>query len=166
METRDLDHSTLFIIHIFIMNILLLNYLVAILSTTYENMQQSGIFKYKVNLYNYCESYLSAYKEVGYGELIMHPPPISGFWIFLIPFLWYKKLLIKMSKLLSYSIFWCENIALFSLFVTYEITIMPITYSKVFLNIVRWSEIFLTKIIYIGIWCLSGIFILSYYMCK
>ena len=51
METRNVSHSVLLILHVFFGNIILLNYLIAILSTTYENMKQSGIFRYKVNLY-------------------------------------------------------------------------------------------------------------------
>lgn len=51
MGTRELSHSILIIFHVFFANILLMNYLIAILSTTYENMKETGIFKYKVNLY-------------------------------------------------------------------------------------------------------------------
>ncbi len=51
MGERELSHSILIIGHVFFSNILLMNYLIAILSTTYENMKQSGIFRYKVNLY-------------------------------------------------------------------------------------------------------------------
>jgi hypothetical protein len=51
MDQRILSFSILLIIYVFFGNILLMNYLIAILSTTYENMKQTGIFKYKVNLY-------------------------------------------------------------------------------------------------------------------
>ena len=39
MQGRDISHSVLLIFHVFCSNILLMNYLVAILSTTYENMK-------------------------------------------------------------------------------------------------------------------------------
>jgi hypothetical protein len=51
MDQRILSFSILLVIYVFFGNILLMNYLIAILSTTYENMKQTGIFKYKVNLY-------------------------------------------------------------------------------------------------------------------
>ncbi len=51
MGERELSFSVLLIVYVFFGNILLMNYLIAILSTTYENMKQTGIFKYKVNLY-------------------------------------------------------------------------------------------------------------------
>lgn len=51
MGGRTLSYSILMMFHVFFSNVLLLNYLIAILSTTYDNMKQSGIFKYKKNLY-------------------------------------------------------------------------------------------------------------------
>lgn len=61
MEGREISHSVLTIFTVFFSNILLLNYLVAILSTTYDNMKESGIFRYKVNLYQYCERFIIAF---------------------------------------------------------------------------------------------------------
>jgi fucose 4-O-acetylase-like acetyltransferase len=61
MEGRDISHSVLLMFHVFITNIILMNYLVAILSTTYENMKQTGVFGYKVNLYQYCERFMKAF---------------------------------------------------------------------------------------------------------
>jgi len=86
MEKKEVVHSILLILHVFLTNVLLLNYLIAILSTTYENMQQSGIFKYKVNLYQYCERYMRAYAEGELGEFVLHPSPMSSFCIIMIPF--------------------------------------------------------------------------------
>ena len=51
MGGRSLSYSILMVFHVFFSNVLLLNYLIAILSTTYDNMKKSGIFKYKKNLY-------------------------------------------------------------------------------------------------------------------
>ena len=53
MGSRDLSHSILLIFVAFFTNILLLNFIIAILSTTYENMKESGIFRYKSNLFKY-----------------------------------------------------------------------------------------------------------------
>jgi len=63
MGTRNLSHSILLIFVAFLTNILLLNFVIAILSTTYENMKESGIFKYKSNLFKYCEKYLIAFRS-------------------------------------------------------------------------------------------------------
>lgn len=54
----DGAHSIWLIIHIFVANIFLLNYLIAILSTVYEEMTEKGDFEYKSNKYKYIERYL------------------------------------------------------------------------------------------------------------
>ena len=55
-EDED-THAILLILHIFISNIFLLNYLIAILSTVYEEMAELGDFAYKSNKYQYIERY-------------------------------------------------------------------------------------------------------------
>lgn len=102
MESKVIVHSLQLMMHVFLTNVLLLNYLIAILSTTYENMKQSGIFKYKVNLYKYCERYMTAYDEGGTGEFVLHPPPVSLTTIVLIPFIVNKTVFNKVSKFYSY----------------------------------------------------------------
>lgn len=87
MEGREYSHSLLTIFTVFFANILLMNYLIAILSTTYEKMRESGIFKYKCNLYQYCERYMVAFSEPAYGGLVIYPPPLCYLTILLIPFL-------------------------------------------------------------------------------
>jgi hypothetical protein len=51
MDDRILSYSCLIIFYVFMSNILLMNFLIAILSTTYELMKEKGVFFYKVNLF-------------------------------------------------------------------------------------------------------------------
>jgi hypothetical protein len=51
MKGRVISHSVLTVFHVFFTNIILMNYLIAILSSTYGKMKESGIFSFKVNLY-------------------------------------------------------------------------------------------------------------------
>lgn len=157
---QSIDTKFLLIIHVFTMNVLLLNYLIAILSTTYENMQQSGIFKYKVNLYKYCERYMNAHKEGALGELVLHPPPLSAFAVLLIPFVVNKKLMRFTSKVFSLTMHWVENLIFLNAFLVYEFFMCPLTYFKVYINIIRASEGLFTKIFYVGMWLVFGILIL------
>ena len=90
MGDRELSHSILLIVHVFFANILLMNYLIAILSTTYENMKETGIFRYKVNLYQYCERYMIAFSDPSYGEIVLHAPPLSYISIVMFPFLVFR----------------------------------------------------------------------------
>ena len=87
MGGRELSFSVLIMFYVFFSNILLLNYLIAILSTTYENMKKSAVFKYKKIMFRYCERFLVAFKDEYYGELLLHPPPLSYLCLILIPFL-------------------------------------------------------------------------------
>jgi len=50
-------HSILLMTHVFISTIFLLNYLIAILSTVYNQMLEKGDFSYKSNKYQYIERY-------------------------------------------------------------------------------------------------------------
>jgi hypothetical protein len=51
------SNSALTMIHVFLSNIFLLNFLVAILSTVYEIMQEHGEFAFKKNKYEFIEKY-------------------------------------------------------------------------------------------------------------
>jgi hypothetical protein len=93
MGDRVISHSLLTVFTVFFANILLMNYLIAILSTTYDKMKESGVFKYKCNLHTYCERYLIAFNEKGLGEFIIHPPPISFTLIIMFPFMLSRRVL-------------------------------------------------------------------------
>ena len=80
-------HAIIMILHLYIANIFLLNYLVAILSTVYGDMGEKGAFFYKVFKYKYIERYLIAFKDKnGYSELIIHAPPMNMFLLAIVPF--------------------------------------------------------------------------------
>lgn len=97
MQGREISHSMLTIFTVFFANILLMNYLIAILSTTYDKMKESGVFKYKCNLHIYCERYLIAFSEKGIGEFVIHPPPISFSLFLIFPFIFSRKALTKVQ---------------------------------------------------------------------
>ena len=50
-------HDIALLFHIFVANIFLLNYLIAILSTVYEKANELGSFAYQSNKYQYIERY-------------------------------------------------------------------------------------------------------------
>lgn len=64
---RQTSFSIFMIIHLFISSILLLNYLIAILSTVYEVMRDFGDFSFKAGLYSYCERYLIPFDDPRFG---------------------------------------------------------------------------------------------------
>ncbi len=136
MGARELSFSVLQIIFVFFGNILLLNYLIAILSTTYENMKQTGIFKYKVNLYQYCQRFMIAFEEKAYGEIVLHPPPLSYLSTMMIPFVWSSVLMTYVTKGFSYMMHWLENLFFLAGFLFIELALFPVAFLKVLLNLV------------------------------
>lgn len=157
MGDRALSYSVLIIAHVFFANVLLMNYLIAILSTTYENMKQSGIFRYKVNLYKYCERFMIAFNNESYGELVLHPPPVSYLCIVMLPFLFSKNMMVKVSSYFSYGMFWLENTLLISAFFMLEVVICPLVYIKVWINILRNSIGAVKTLINSAVWTLIGV---------
>jgi hypothetical protein len=140
MEGREVSHSMLTILHVFFTNIILMNYLIAILSSTYEKMRQSGVFSFKVNLYQYCERYLIAFNDRDYGEIVLHAPPLSYIWSILLPFMWSRTVVAALTKVISYLMFWIENIVFIAFFILLEFALMPIAYFKIWFNIITNSS--------------------------
>lgn len=157
-------HTLFMIFHIYVANIFLLNYLVAILSTIYEEMDEGpGDFMFKCYKYNYIERYELAFQDdLGYNELVLHPPPLNFFSVFLWPFLFSSKLMKKYS--LKYSIinFWAENIFVYipGQFL-YELWLIPQIYIKIAFNIVKLADPF-QKVYLIIFWLIYGPFYLMY----
>jgi len=94
-------------------------------------MRISGIFAFKVNLYSYCERYMIAFKDRAYGEMVIHPPPLSFLVAVLLPFSFSRATMKKMAKGVSFAIFWIENIVYIVLFIALEILISPIAFGKI-----------------------------------
>jgi len=134
---RELTHTILTIGTVFFSNVMLLNYLIAILSTTYNNMRETGIFKYKCNLFYYCERYSIAFSDLPYGEMVLHPPPLSYLTIFMILFTPFRGCMVYVSKFFSYLMFWIENSVFVFIFFILELIIMPLAYLKIWFNIIK-----------------------------
>jgi len=157
MEERELSFSILQIVYVFFGNILLMNYLIAILSTTYENMKQTGIFKYKVNLYQYCERFMIAFDEKSYGEIVLHPPPLSYMSTLMIPFVFSSFLMQYITKGFSYMMHWLENLIFIFGFLLFEFLLFPIAYLKIWVNIILNSLGVLMTLCNCLSWALLGI---------
>jgi len=83
---KSKEHTVFLFFHIYIANVFLLNYLVAILSTVYGESMEIGEFSYNCNKYLYIERYNIAFQDKnGYSELVLYPPPVNMMLIFLLP---------------------------------------------------------------------------------
>jgi hypothetical protein len=162
MGSRDLSHSILLIFVAFFTNILLLNFIIAILSTTYENMKESGIFRYKSNLFKYCERYLIAFRSE-YQELVLQPAPLCYFSLILVPFTPSASKTAKAGKKFSYFMYWIENVVFLVLFLFLEFVMTPVMFCKNYYHIWSSSQTLLPKIFISVSWTLAGpVFIVIY----
>lgn len=175
MSGRVISHSLLTVFHVFFTNIILMNYLIAILSSTYGKMRESGVFSFKVNLYQYCERFLTAFKDRAYGELVMHPPPLSFGVGLLLPFIMSRDVMTRFSKYMSYFFYWLENIVYMLAFFIFELLISPFVYVKIWLNL---SNLFYIhnfesngsgkcqSFLYLVLWSIAGFFIMLWILIK
>ena len=125
-------------VHIFISNIFLLNYLVAIISSVYSIMIIQGEFSYKSNKYEFIEKYsVPLMDRWGYSELVIHPPPLNIFTIVLAPFTIRKHNMKKAANIFSKCIFWIENVAYIILMMFYFLFMVPLNYFIVLGNIFK-----------------------------
>ena len=162
----QMSNSILTVIHVFISNIFLINFLVAILSTVYQIMQDSGEFSYKANKYEFIEKYSVAMLDThGYSELVVHPPPINFFTLFILPAMFRPTMMKKASECFSKFIFWMENVFYIIAFVVYEICLCPIIYFKVLITIGFMASI-LRLIPLVLFWIFAGPFVLMYHVGK
>lgn len=158
----EIEHMVFIILHVYMSNILLLNYLIAILSTSYVSMLESGVFLYKVNLFQYCERYMVANQNVAYGQLVTHPSPlvllnIPLFILTAIPGMpkWFLE---PFSEKFSIFMFWLDNIVILGLFLLFEILLIPFVYIKNILTVVVNTSGLFTTIFYTARWIFLGPF--------
>ena len=161
-----LSNSVLTMLHVFISNIFLLNFLVAILSTVYEVMQEHGEFSFKCNKYEFIEKYsVAMLDQNGYSELVIHPPPINVFSFFILPCVVKPSLMKQAADGFSKFMFWFENTIYIMGFIVFEVLLFPLIYIKVGVNVVYLSSWFrlLPLILF---WILVGPFVLIYSLSK
>lgn len=157
-QSKKLMYYFVYIVQLFVANILLLNFMIAILSDKYEVMNELGSFHYKCYLYTYCERYMIAFQVPEYGELVVHSPPFNGFCILLIPILplLSRESAIALSDRFSKFIFWIENIAFILIFFIFELFMSPVIFFITYYNIVMSTPGFFTLIFYLLLWTVIG----------
>lgn len=156
------SNSVLTMVHVFVSNIFLLNFLVAILSTVYEVMMEHGEFSFKSNKYEFIEKYSIAMLDTnGYAELVIHPPPINIFTLAILPCVVRKELMKKAAECFSKFMFWFENVAYLFVFMAYEVMLFPVIYFKVALTIIFLTN-WLRLIPMLLFWLVTGPFVLVF----
>ena len=131
-------HFFLMMTHIYIANIFMLNYLIAILASVYEDMLEKGEFAFKCVKYNFIERYMIAFTdEWGYSELCIHAPPLNICLILLIPSLFNREKMLKNATKYSKFFFWFDNMFYILFQLIYELYLVPVVFIKAFVNVIK-----------------------------
>jgi len=155
MENRILSYSVLIIFYVFMANILLMNFLIAILTTTYEQMKEKGVFFYKVNLFQYCERFLPAFNNRAYGEFTLHPPPLT-YLVFPFSFFMLSKRTVDcLTTFFALFMHWIENILVLLVFLFYSVMLTPFTFLKTFYHFSKFTKGFF-RIFMFALWAVIG----------
>ena len=160
LGSRELSFSILIHIHIFIAGVLLMNFLIAIITTVFEDIRQTGDFSYQSNVYQYSDKYIQPILDRNFTELACHPAPMSLIGYGLIPFICSPTTARKVGQWLGLIVFWLENIAIILAFFIYLLILMPFIYIRMFLNILRATIHPKMKILCSILWILIGLCIL------
>ena len=103
-----------------------------------------------------------AFEDESYGEMVLHPPPISYLSTIMIPFVFSSTLMKYVTMAFSYSMHWIENTFIIIGFFLFEIIIAPLAYLKVWFNIIM-NSIGLVKTIINGLaWTILGLPFMSF----
>lgn len=136
--TMDVLYVVILYLHVYVANIFLLNYLVAILATVYGEEQEIGIFSWNTKLYSFIERYRVAFlDENGYCELVMLSPPMNFLLVFLLPFTFDNEVMKPAQLRFSLFIFWLENTVYYiPKQLLNELVLLPWNYFRTGFNII------------------------------
>ena len=155
-------YMSMYSLFLLLSNVIILNYLVAIISLKYEQSIPKGKFAFLCFKYQYIEKYSQPLKDKwGYQELLIHPFPLNILWIPVLFFIFNKQLMTKVSYLYSKIIFWVENVIIIFIFLIYELILVFVIYLKTFAKISKANH-FLEFIKLFIAWVLIGIPVLVY----
>ena len=155
-------YMSMYSLFLLLSNVIILNYLVAIISLKYEQSIPKGKFAFLCFKYQYIEKYSQPLKDKwGYQELLIHPFPLNILWIPVLFFIFNKQLMIKVSYFYSKLIFWVENVIIIFIFLLYELILVVVIYLKTFAKISKANNILEFIKLFIA-WALIGIPVLVY----
>ena len=90
-------------------------------------------FDFKCTKYAYIEKYkIPLQNAYGYGELVVQPVPLNATTAILLPFCLSKNAMRKVGELYSKTMFWAENLVYITLFIIYDMLLVPLVYIKMF----------------------------------
>jgi hypothetical protein len=93
-----------------------------------------------------------AFNDKSYGEIVLHPPPLSYLSILMLPFLFSRSAMVHIAKFFSYLMFWIENIFFIIAFFFFELVMGPFVCFIITINILKNSMGVLKTIANLIVW--------------
>ena len=163
MGNYNTSFSIMYMTHVVISYIFLMQFLVAVLSAVYDGMIQNGDFYAIQYQYIFITKYMRAIEENnGYDKLIVYPPPLNFILAPLLLVAPSKKMTKKVSQYFVNVVFWIENIFFIILYFFYFLALDPIILTKMYYQFAK-MEGKIQKLIYMVFWTLFGFFFLLYF---
>ena len=99
-------------------------------------------------------------ENIAYQELVVHPAPMAFLNAPIALLSWLpEKALLPIGEKFSLFVFWIENLVYVTLFMIYELLLIPLVYLKL-IPLIPWATLGLfTSIFYAVFWFLGGLFI-------
>ena len=161
--TYDTLHKIFLAIHVLSTNVILLNYLIAILSQIFqENTEttEKRTFYYRFAINQYTKRYCPGMVDSKYGNLILIQPPFNVLCGIFLIFDIFQTNLKKVVYIIEFLNFWMVNI-FFSLMYTFYLTfLLAILYFKMF-SVISNLRLKIWTIFYYFCWIFAGPIILA-----
>ncbi len=158
--------SSFIVGYLIITKIILINFLLASLGTTYNALLDVSIFLYQKKQYEFIERYsIAMSNEWGYNYLVILPPPLNIFSLFLLPSIFRKGLMKRSAEMFSKFIFWFENMFFLVAMFVYLSLHVPLLYLRMIFNIIRYWDI-LNILWLLAFWIIIGPLFLTFAVFK
>lgn len=107
-----------------------------------------------------------AFEDKSYGEMVLHPPPLSYLSSGLLLFVWSSTAMKYITKGFSYLMHWLENLVFIGGFIFFEMALVPLAYVKIWLNIIANSMSLLKTIVNCIMWAIMGMPIMAFLLLR
>jgi hypothetical protein len=155
----DLVHRFFLALHVLASNLILLNYLVAILSTVYNLLNQEEnkrLFACRSFIYYYSKRLSNAMIDMKYGDYILIMPPFNPLLLFSLVFVFKDNAHVWIMNKIRFIYFLIVSLISAFFLMIYYILISPVMYVKLLFNSLLTNNSAFNKIIVIVIWFFLG----------
>jgi hypothetical protein len=107
-----------------------------------------------------------AFEDECYGEIVLHPPPVSYLSAMMIPFLISSVVMKYLTKGFSYTMHWIENLFFLFGFLLFEGALAPLAYIKVWVNMITNSLGVIKMVMNCLMWALLGVPMITFLLLR